>query len=169
MTTCPDARVDLLLDLQWATSADDTPSSEQCVRWVKAALAGRRARAEVTLRLVDEPEGAELNHRYRGRSGPTNVLSFPFEAPPGFAGDDLLGDLVLCAPLVAREAAEQHKSSEAHWAHLVVHGVLHLLGHDHQDPDAADAMERLETVILHELGFANPYEEPRSSDDERSI
>ncbi|MEY6433779.1 rRNA maturation RNase YbeY [Thioalkalicoccus limnaeus] len=169
MATSPDAKVELSLDLQWATSADATPSSKQCERWVTAALAGRRARAEVTLRLVDEPEGAELNHRYRGRSGPTNVLSFPFEPPPGFDGDDLLGDLVLCAPLVAREAAEQHKSVEAHWAHLVVHGVLHLLGYDHQDSDAADSMERLESLILHELGFANPYEEPRSSDDERSI
>lgn len=152
--------MDLELDLQCASGAPDLPSAADCAAWVAAALAGRRTRAEVTVRLVDLAEGAELNRRYRGKEGPTNILSFPFEAPPGLPNAiDLLGDLVLCAPVVAREAAEQGKPPVAHWAHLLVHGTLHLLGHDHEDAAAAAEMERLETVILRGLGFDDPYEE----------
>ena len=112
---------------------------------------------ELSLRLVDEAESADLNQRYRGKAGPTNVLSFPFEPPPGIKGPRYLGDLVICVPVVAREAAEQGKAPEAHWAHLVVHGVLHLLGYDHLDEAEAQAMEALETRLLANLGFPPPY------------
>ena len=108
---------------------------------------------------MDEAESADFNQRYRDKMGPTNVLSFPFEPPLGGQGRRYLGDLVICAPLVAREAAEQGKSPEAHWAHLVVHGVLHLLGYDHLDEAEAQAMEALETAILGDLGYPPPYED----------
>jgi probable rRNA maturation factor len=179
----------LTLDVQCASDAPGIPPASRLEDWVRAAIndaADRpRERAELSLRIVDEEEGAELNQRYRGRPGPTNVLSFPFEAPeipaPGesellddYAAlaaelDGLLGDIVICAPVVAREAAEQHKALDAHWAHLVVHGVLHLLGHDHIDPAEAAHMEALETAILGGLGFPPPYEGPEISHDERSI
>jgi probable rRNA maturation factor len=126
--------------------------------WVESALKGRREAAEMTIRLVDEAESAELNQTYRHKQGPTNVLSFPFDVPQGMQMD-LLGDLVICAAVVEREAAEQHKRSEAHWAHMVVHGTLHLLGYDHIDTQEAEAMEALEISILKNMGFANPYEE----------
>ena len=106
---------------------------------------------------MDEDEGAELNEAYRRKQGPTNVLSFPFEAPPGVELS-LLGDIVVCAPVVAREAGEQGKILESHWAHMVVHGCLHLLGYDHMEPVEAEAMEALETEILGGLGYPNPYE-----------
>jgi len=139
--------------------APDLPTTAQIRRWVEAALAGRRERAELSIRLVDEPEGADLNRRFRGRHGATNVLSFPFEPLPGLGECDLIGDLVICAPLVAREAQEQGKTPEAHWAHMLVHGVLHLLGYDHLVDEAAAEMERLETRILCGLGFSPPYED----------
>ena len=151
--------MNLELDIQVASKAPDLPTPEQLRRWADAALAGRRERAELSVRLVDEPEGADLNGRFRGRRGPTNVLSFPFEALPGLEGCDLLGDLVICAPVVAREAGEQAKSLEAHWAHMLVHGVLHLLGYDHLDDAGAREMEALETSTLRRLGFPAPYEE----------
>lgn len=157
----------LMLDLQVASDAADLPGADALTRWAAAALhaaASQRTDAELTIRIVDAAEGAALNRGFRGRDGPTNVLSFPFEPPPGMpAGsglDGLLGDLVLCAPVVAREAAEQHKDSDAHWAHLIVHGVLHLLGHDHIEAAAADDMEALETAIIIGLGFPPPYEVP---------
>jgi len=163
----------LLLDLQAAAREAEQPASAVLEHWVAAALAAaapeRRGATELTIRLVDIDESAALNDRYRGRGGPTNVLSFPFEAPEALAGlpaaeDDalgaLIGDLVVCAPVVAREAREQGKPSEAHWAHMVVHGVLHLLGYDHDDPDEAARMETLETAVLAALGFPPPYEVP---------
>ena len=122
-------------------------------------LIGRRDRAELSIRLVDQAEGAILNGRFRGRRGPTNVLSFPFEPLPGLEDCDLIGDLVICAPVVAREAAEQGKSLQAHWAHMLVHGVLHLLGYDHLDAAHAAQMEGLETRIIRRLGFPAPYED----------
>jgi probable rRNA maturation factor len=148
----------LALDLQIAV--DDTsqlPSEAQFRHWVETALAGRRDEAELTIRIVDDAEGAELNEAYRGKQGPTNVLSFPFEAPPGIALP-LLGDIVICAPKVAREALEQGKPLEAHWAHLTLHGTLHLLGYDHIEPEEAEAMEALETELLGALGYPNPYD-----------
>lgn len=163
--------VDLTLHLQRASDAPELPSEDQFARWAAAALRGQRgATAELTIRLVDELEGAELNRRYRGKDGPTNVLSFPFEPPPGLPAElPLLGDLVVCAPLVPREAAELGKPVAAHWALLVVHGVLHLIGYDHQAEAEATEMAAVESVILHELGFDDPYAEPKSIDDERSI
>jgi len=151
--------MELELDLQDVSASGLVPAREDLARWVQAALAGRRERAELSLRVVDEAEGAELNRHYRGRAGPTNVLSFPFEPPPGVPELDLIGDLVVCAPVVEREAQQQGKPLAAHWAHLVIHGVLHLLGFDHQDPAEAAEMEALETHILGGLGFPPPYED----------
>ena len=152
--------MELTLDLQIASDSPRIPAKADLAVWAAAALAGRRDFAELTIRTVDEAEGAELNLRYRGRSGATNVLSFPFEAPPGMPAIDLLGDLVICAPVVEREAAEQARALDAHWAHMVVHGVLHLLGLDHRDDAEAREMEALETAILGGLGFPQPYEDP---------
>lgn len=106
--------------------------------------------------MVGRAEGSDLNHRYRGRPGPTNVLSFPFEAPPGVRSA-CLGDIVLCAPVVAEEAADQGKPPADHWAHLVVHGILHLLGHDHHNEVEAARMEALEVRVLRRLGVGDPY------------
>ena len=146
----------LELELQKAARAQDLPQRADFRRWAEAALADRSGRAELVIRIVGRREAAELNRRYRNKRGPTNVLSFPWEAPPG-AESDLLGDLVICAPVVRQEAAERGKEARAHWAHLVVHGVLHLLGHDHQVESEAAAMESLETRILCALGFPDPY------------
>lgn len=131
-------------------------------RWIGAitALRERGRGAEVNILIVDEDEGRDFNARYRGRDYATNVLSFPADLPVGLpeaALPPLLGDLVICAPVVRREAAEQGKSARAHFAHMTVHGVLHLLGHDHEDDAEAEAMEALERRILADLGFADPY------------
>ena len=158
----------LTLDLQRESADPALPAAPMVRRWVRAALAGRRERAELTVRLVDEPEMIELNQTYRHKTGSTNVLSFPFEAPPGITLA-LLGDVVICAPVVAREAAEQGKLLSAHWCHMVVHGVLHLLGFDHQTDNEAHTMERLETEIITALGFADPYAEVNSTDERRHI
>ena len=159
--------MDLDLDLQIATAATGLPAAADFDRWTRAALEGRRERATLTIRIVDAAEGLELNQRFRGQDRPTNVLSFPFEAPPGLPElpgedriDDLLGDLVICAPVVSCEATEQGKTESAHWAHLVVHGVLHLLGFDHLTEAEAETMEGLETTIMGRLGFPPPYTEP---------
>ncbi|MGE5154938.1 MAG: rRNA maturation RNase YbeY [Bdellovibrio bacteriovorus] len=154
--------MELELDLQVETTAPGVPSLADLRRWAMASLEGMRARAELTIRVVGEAEGRELNRRYRGQDRPTNVLSFPFEVPPGIDPDDavhdLLGDLVICADLVQREAREQGKPAVAHWAHLVVHGVLHLLDYDHLTDEDAAQMEGLETAILGGLGFPPPYQ-----------
>lgn len=147
----------LNLDLQIALDWPNLPNSAAFQQWAEAALATRDALSELTIRVVDEAEMTLLNHRYRHKSGPTNVLSFPFEAPLPQLDTGLLGDVVLCAPVVEREAALAHKNVEAHWAHLVVHGVLHLQGHDHQQAEQAAEMERLEARILMALGYSNPY------------
>jgi probable rRNA maturation factor len=133
------------------------PNVSQAHRWALAALQiATVGDAELTLRIVDEQEGAELNWTYRGKEEPTNVLSFPMEYPDLF-DSVYLGDVVVCAPVVAREAAEQGKSLEAHWAHMVIHGVLHLLGYDHQNDAEASKMEGLEREILQGLQFSDPY------------
>ncbi|PAU78736.1 rRNA maturation RNase YbeY [Halovibrio salipaludis] len=144
------------LDLQPETSNASLPSEAAFQAWVQQGWQGSNA-IEVTLRIVDEPEGHELNHQYRGKDYATNILSFPFEAPPG-VDLGLLGDLVLCAGVVEREAREQGKALEAHWAHLVIHGMLHLQGYDHQDVNEAETMENLEVRLLAELGFSDPYQ-----------
>ncbi|MGB5736058.1 MAG: rRNA maturation RNase YbeY [Thiohalocapsa sp.] len=176
MTRSP---MELIVDLQIASEAQDIPVPTSIEGWVKSALSeGSDASsdaAELTIRIVDATESAELNQSFRGRAGPTNVLSFPFDLPPGIDTEalskmpTLLGDLVICAPVVAREAAEQGKPPTAHWAHMVVHGVLHLLGHDHIEPAEATRMETLETAIMRGLGFPPPYEPPQGTHDERPI
>lgn len=145
------------LDLQIATQSEqDLPTEANFQTWLEAALNGFREQAEVTIRLVDSEESQSLNSDYRGKDKPTNVLSFPFEAPPGIE-IDLLGDLVICKSVVEAEASAQDKPLEAHWAHMVVHGCLHLLGFDHINDDEAEEMETLETQILLKLGYADPY------------
>ena len=148
--------MELILELQRTASGADIPEEKAFRHWVEAALSGRRESAELVIRVVDEEEGRQLNRRYRGQDRATNVLSFPFEAP-AMVETELLGDLVVCAPVVVREAQEQAKAADAHWAHLTVHGLLHLLGFDHQNEREAAAMEKLEIVILAELGFPDPY------------
>lgn len=146
----------ITLDLQLASDAPAIPDSKQFQLWLEAALLPFVEEAEVTVRVVDEAESQQLNHSYRGKEKPTNVLSFPFQCPPGIEMS-LLGDLVICAPVVASEAQEQSKTTDAHWAHMVVHGCLHLLGFDHIKDDEAEQMEAEEIQILQQLGFANPY------------
>lgn len=147
------------LDFQQALEAADLPAPEQLLDWVEAALETENYGVELVIRLVDEAESAELNEAYRGKTGPTNVLSFPFDMPPEVEETRLLGDLVICAPVVRREAAEQGKTEPAHWAHLVVHGTLHLQGYDHQTEAGAAEMEGLERKILARLGYPDPYHE----------
>ena len=143
------------LDLQLATQQTELPARSDLETWAEHGWQGD-GETEVTLRIVDEAEGHELNQQYRGKDYATNVLSFPFEAPPGVSLV-LLGDLVICAGVVEREAREQGKTSRAHWAHLVIHGMLHLQGYDHQDANEAETMENLEVRLLAELGFSDPY------------
>ena len=147
----------LELDLQNASAATDLPSEAQLRTWCELALRQRTADSELTIRLVDEVEGRELNHTWRHKDYATNVLSFPADVPDEFLDIPLLGDLVICVPVVEREAQEQAKTREAHWAHLVIHGCLHLLGYDHIDDEEAEEMETLERDLLSELGHADPY------------
>jgi len=146
----------IILDLQQVSSANDLPTEADLLRYLQAAVSPFQADAEVTIRIVDETESQQLNFDYREKDKPTNVLSFPFQCPPGIELP-LLGDLVICAQVVAREAQEQQKTLQAHWAHMVVHGSLHLLGFDHINDADAEEMEAEEIQILQELGFANPY------------
>lgn len=141
--------------VQMASRATGIPDARRIRRWAQAALAGRRAPAEITVRVVGEREGRKLNQHWRGRPRATNVLSFP--AGPAPLPLHALGDIAVCAPVVAREAREQGKSPAAHWAHLVIHGVLHLLGHDHVRTSAARVMEARERRILARLGYPDPY------------
>lgn len=144
----------LILSVQYADPRlKESVPRPQIRRWIQAALF---APAELTIRFVDAEEGRTLNRDYRGKDYATNVLSFPVELPPGVKLP-LIGDLVICAPVVAREAKEQGKPARNHWAHMTVHGVLHLLGYDHIDDDEAEAMEALETRILAGLGIDDPY------------
>lgn len=149
---------DIILDLQLAcASSEGLPSEEQFHHWLAAAVTPFQAVSEVTIRLVDEAESHELNHTWRGKDKPTNVLSFPFEAPPGIEDFPLLGDLIICRQVVEQEAKEQNKVLEAHWAHMVIHGSLHLLGYDHIQDEEAEEMEALETEIMLALGYTDPY------------
>lgn len=146
------------LDVQYAVSDDDCepPSPETIRSWVDAVLKDRRDESELTVRIVDCDEIQKLNRTYRHKDKPTNVLSFPFEMPDGIELP-LLGDVIVCASVVRDEAREQGKALMDHWAHMVVHGTLHLLGYDHIEDDEAEEMEGLETEILSTLGIANPY------------
>jgi len=145
------------ISLQVDEGLEDIPESAQFEQWAAAALQPESI-PELSIRIVAEDEGRELNLAYREKDYATNVLSFPFEAPAGLP-IEYLGDLVICAPVVAREAAEQGKSPESHWAHMVVHGVLHLQGYDHIEQAEAEQMEALEKHIMAQLGYANPYQD----------
>ena len=147
------------LDLQLASEAAALPDEAQLRRWCELALRQRTADSELTIRLVDEAEGRELNHTWRHKDYATNVLSFPADVPDELLDIPLLGDLVICVPVVEREAREQGKTLEAHWAHLVIHGCLHLLGYDHLEDEEAEEMEALERELLAELGHPDPYAE----------
>jgi len=145
-----------VLDIQYATRSRRVPRRRQIESWVAAGLQRRRGAAEVTVRMVDRREGSELNQRWRRRAGPTNVLSFPATGVEDIA-PDFLGDIVICAPVVNEEARRQGKQPDAHWAHMIIHGTLHLLGFDHDTDAAAQAMEKLETEILGRLDYPDPY------------
>ncbi|MDX1517972.1 MAG: rRNA maturation RNase YbeY [Woeseiaceae bacterium] len=160
MTTAAHARV----DVQVAATGDGIPDTATIRRWVRRALAeaGAAGEPEVSVRVVDKAEMQSLNRQYRDRDRPTNVLSFPAGPlaglPAGEAGP--LGDIVVCAAVVADEATEQHKPLAEHWAHMLVHGTLHLLGYDHEGTDEAEEMESLEARILELSGISNPYRSP---------
>lgn len=147
------------------SGADNVPTAASIEQWVLQVLSNQLDAApfpELSIQIVDEQTISELNETYRHKSGPTNVLSFPFEAPPGLPEEEaeaLLGDIVICAQVVSNEAQQQQKSLQAHWAHMVVHGVLHLLGYDHLNDEEAEQMESLEIQLLSELTFPNPYQE----------
>ncbi|MGQ7743467.1 rRNA maturation RNase YbeY [Pectobacterium brasiliense] len=147
----------VILDLQIASEqTQGLPEEKDFQRWLEGVLPQFQEVSEVTIRIVDEAESRDLNNTYRGKDKPTNVLSFPFEAPPEVELP-LLGDLIICRQVVEREAAEQEKTVEEHWAHMVVHGSLHLLGYDHIEDSEAEEMEALETEIMQSMGYADPY------------
>ena len=153
----------MTVDVQIAC-AEDVPPAERLAAWAGAAL-GNDARA-VCLRIVDEREGAALNSRFRQRAGATNVLAFPLGSAGGEGADAplaVLGDIAICAPVAAREAREQRKAAADHFAHLVVHGVLHLLGMAHDTEAEAEAMEAKEVALLRGFGIANPYADPSAN------
>jgi len=155
---------DIYIDLQNACDSEDLPSETEFQSWVTNALADYRTEAEVSIRLVNVDESQSLNFEYRGKEKPTNVLSFPFEIPPGIPAAEmnhLLGDLVICSSVVEAEAKEQNKQLNDHWAHMVTHGLLHLLGYDHIKDDEAELMEQLERDILAKQGISDPYYDER--------
>jgi len=146
------------IDIQYIYKADNLPDEQQIQRWIDSALQDYLTDTEIVVRIVDEQESAELNQQYRHKSGPTNILSFPIDLPEGIELY-LLGDLVICAPVLEKEAVEQQKGLSDHWAHIIIHGVLHLLGYDHIEDDEAELMENKEITILKTLTIANPYEQ----------
>jgi probable rRNA maturation factor len=153
----------LNLDIDNVCNADALPDKLEIEPWVSSALvtdSSTRNEVELSLRIVSIEEISALNSTYRSKEGPTNVLSFPFEFPPGFMPDDhpaILGDIVLCADIIVEEAALQQKPVNAHWAHIIIHGTLHLLGYDHLDETDAKIMEDLEIKLLARFNFPNPY------------
>ncbi|MGZ4980212.1 MAG: rRNA maturation RNase YbeY [Methylobacter sp.] len=146
------------IEVQAVFNSAGQPDQQQIQLWVDTALADYDQDTEIVVRIVDEQESAELNEQYRHKSGPTNILSFPVDVPEGIELD-LLGDLVICAPVVEKEALEQGKILDHHWAHIIVHGVLHLLGYDHINDDEAELMENKEIAILNKLHINDPYTE----------
>ncbi|WP_422614822.1 rRNA maturation RNase YbeY [Methylobacter svalbardensis] len=146
------------LEIQAIFESKDQPEQQQIQLWVDAALDDYDRDTEIVVRIVDEQESAQLNEQYRHKQGPTNILSFPVEVPEGIELN-LLGDLVICAPVLKKEALEQNKRLADHWAHIIVHGVLHLLGYDHIDDKEAEQMESKEIAILNRLHISNPYTE----------
>ena len=153
----------LTVDLQRVLEVPSVPDDQAFAQWAQCAWLGDTD-SEVTIRIVGADESATLNGQYRGKTGPTNVLSFPFEAPAGITVP-LAGDLIICVPVVEKEARDQHKEPEAHWAHMVVHGMLHLQGYDHIEDNDAEVMEALEVRLLKQLGYGNPYESEEAEQD----
>lgn len=146
------------ITVQRAVVEKSIPSAAKLKRWAKQVLEKKTPTAELTIRIVDEEEMTMLNSTFRKKDKPTNVLSFPHDVPAEFNEDvPMLGDIVICAPVIKQEALDQAKAEEAHWAHMVVHGILHLLGFDHENDQDAEAMENEEITILQSLGFNNPY------------
>ncbi len=150
-----------LLDIQRILVTEEMPSAAECQLWVDTALIEAiepfSAPPLLTLRFVDNDESLSLNQQWRDKAKATNVLSFPIDTPPGIDTETWLGDLVLCVPVIATEAKQQGKTWQAHWAHMIIHGVLHLLGYDHVQTEEAEQMEALETQILAKLGYPDPY------------
>lgn len=147
----------IILDLQIACSdLSNIPSEEKIFQWLTVILPQFVEQAELTIRIVDKQESQSLNNLYRHKDKPTNVLSFPFESPIDME-TPLLGDLVICKQIVEQEAQEQDKTLESHWAHMIIHGCLHLLGYDHIEENEAEEMESIEIDIMKQLGFADPY------------
>lgn len=145
------------MEIQNISGFDELPNNVLMIKWAEQALDKEHKEAEITLRIVDTAEAQELNKEWRGKDSATNVLSFPVgevveQAP------NLLGDIVICAPIVELEAKEQDKDIEAHWAHLIIHGILHLQGYDHESDEEANVMETKEIEILKKSGYENPYE-----------
>ena len=150
----------IMLDLQLACAdSSGLPAEAQFQQWLDTAILPFQQEAEVTIRIVDEAESNDLNLTYRGKDKPTNVLSFPFECPPGVEDFPLLGDLIICRQVVEQEASEQQKTLESHWAHMVIHGSLHLLGYDHIEDAEAEEMEALEKEFMQALNFPDPYKD----------
>ena len=147
-----------IIEIQRISTITDLPDDAQIEQWANVALHGLSDSIEMVIRIVDEDESAQLNETYRHKSGATNVLSFPFDVPEGIELN-LLGDLVICAPVLAREAQVQNKTIMAHWAHIIIHGTLHLLGYDHIDDVDAQEMEEKEIALLQTLSISNPYDD----------
>jgi probable rRNA maturation factor len=150
-----DSKMAITVDLQNDALLQSVPPEKLFTDWVEASLQQSYQQLEQTIRIADEGESRQLNHDYRGKDSATNVLAFPSEMD--LLDYDCLGDLVICAPVVANEASEQNKTLESHWAHMVVHGMLHLQGFDHLSEEQARCMETLEIEILDTLGYTNPY------------
>ena len=150
------------IDVQYSeklSESDEPPSTDEFQSWAELAMQ-KDQDAQLSIRVVDLEESRSLNRDYRGKDKPTNVLSFPMDMPEAMAeelGLPILGDLVICAPVVEREAKEQNKTSRAHWAHMVIHGMLHLQGYDHISDEQAEQMEDLEIKLLQQIGINNPY------------
>lgn len=154
-----EVQVEVQVDVQLASNAANIPNTAAFTEWVSVALEGsgdHSGDAELSIRIVDNDESQALNREYRQKDKPTNVLSFPADIPE-FVNIPLLGDLVICAPIVEHEANAQGKTLTAHWAHMVIHGTLHLIGYDHIDDGEAEIMEALEVQLLAKLGFSSPY------------
>ncbi len=146
------------VEIQLASKSKFIPDQQQFQNWVDAVLTDESQHSEIVIRVIDEDEMIEYNEQYRHKSGATNILSFPFEAPDSVESD-LLGDLLVCAPVIETESKQQKKTLENHWAHIIVHGVLHLIGYDHINDMDAEEMEALEVMILKTITINNPYEE----------
>jgi probable rRNA maturation factor len=152
----PIINMNISVDVQYDLNYPDLPKEKNIKNWVNKAIQDNINNVELTVRIVDKKEGAQLNETWRKSPGPTNVLSFNYNDTETHI-ENLLGDIVLCAPVIIKEADEQGKSHDAHWAHMVIHGTLHLAGYDHIKPEDAKVMENIEIKILKELGFEDPY------------